>query len=454
MVAAAGLVFGVLGLAEPVTKLVFWWKKTIRDARSFDEGYRLLDLKFNQLADRYDSTLAVLFDEHKFGFLDGTLFSKLPEARQSRLLQLFEEIFRVLYDHYTLRSTYQDCIREPPPLNPLFPNPPVTAEELRLIFDSTHLIPTSTEKTSIFRQKALRWSMNGKRQAEKLNQRFDDWLKRVRDEVEDSWWPLPFFEKSLHLASVECDRDAQMIGVAERAGLRKLIVEDATLPPELELKDRDVLPGQHFDDGNRELSRYAGAHVLVEYLQFQPVDGFLPQTLKRRFAETSALLHLQKDPDFRALHCLGYINREVSTFRIDLVFEMPASMDAVTSLLQLIKSGKSFKPSLGLRFKLCHILAQSLSLFHSVNWIHRGFRSENVLFFTRTDSTDGPVLDDPKISGFDVCRLENDFSTGPYDDTISRNVYRHPDRWGIPKKTFTKYHDIYCEDISLLLSCS
>jgi hypothetical protein len=214
------------------------------------------------------------------------------------------------------------------------------------------------------------------------------------------------------------------------------MVKDATLPPELELKDSNVLPGQHFDDGNRELSRYAGTHILVEYLQFQPVDGFLPQMLKRRFAETSVLLHLQKDPDFRALHCLGYINREVSTFRIDLVFEMPASMDTVTSLLQLIKSGKLFKPSLGLCFKLCHILAQSLSLFHLVNWIHCGFWSENVLFFTRKDSTDGPVLDDPKISGFDVCRLENDFSTGPYDDAISRNVYRHPDRWGIPKKTF------------------
>jgi hypothetical protein len=204
----AGPVFGVLGLVDPVTKLVLWWKKTIHDARSFDEGYRVLDLKFNQLADQYDSTLAVLFDEHKFSFLDGTLFSKLPEACQSRLLQLFEEIFRVLYDHYTLRSTYQDCICEPPPLNPLLPNPPVTAEELHLIFDSTHLAPASTEKTSIFRQKALRWSMNSKRQAEKLNQRFDDWLKRVRDEVEDSWWPLSFSEKSLHLASVEADRCA------------------------------------------------------------------------------------------------------------------------------------------------------------------------------------------------------------------------------------------------------
>jgi serine/threonine protein kinase len=270
----------------------------------------------------------------------------------------------------------------------------------------------------------------------------------VRDEIEDSWWPLSFFEKSLHLVAVEADRDAQTMGVAEHAGLRKLIVEDANLPPELELKDSDVLPGLRFDDGNRELSRFTGARVLVEYLQFEPLDGFLPQILKRRFAEISALLHLQKDPDFRALHCLGYINREVSLFRIDLVFETPASTETVTSLLHLIKSGKSsFKPSLGSRFKLCHILAQSLSLFHSVNWIHRAFRSENILFFTSENFVDGPTLDDPKICGFDVCRPENDFSTGPYDDIIPRNVYRHPDRWGTPKKTFTKYHDIYCEDV-------
>jgi hypothetical protein len=443
--AVAGLTLGALGLVAPVSKLILWWKKTIHDVRSFDEGYRESDLKFNQLSDRFDSTMAVLFDEHKFSFLHGNLFDKLPEGRRSRIMELFEEISRALYDHYTLSSTYKGWIRDPPSRELLFQNSPITAEEMRLIFDSTPTSPFPTEKSSIFRRKALQWSMSGKGQAEKLNNRFDDWLKRVRDEIEDSWWPLSFFENSAHLAAVEADRDAQTMGVAEHAGLRKLIVDDASLLPELELKNTEVLPGQVFDEGNRELSRFAGKPVLVEYLQFQPVDGFLPQTLKRRFAETSTLLHLQKDPDFRALHCLGYVNREVSTFRVDLVFEMPASTDTATSLLRLINSERSFKPSLGLRFKLCHILAQSISLFHSVNWIHRGFRSENILYFMRKDSTDAVLLDDPKICGFDVCRLENDFSTGPYDDIMCQNVYRHPDRWGTPKKTFTKYHDIYCE---------
>jgi hypothetical protein len=177
--------------------------------------------------------------------------------------------------------------------------------------------------------------------------------------------------------------------------------------------------------------------------------------LQRRFSELACLLNQQKDPHFRALHCLGYIDSTFPRPEYQLLFQLPSiSSKPPVHLLSLYKSKQLLKPSLGARFQLCFQLAQSMSLFHSVNWIHKSFRSTNILFFPGNDTSETTSdidLSSPIIAGFEASRLATDFSSGPYDNLLSQNVYRYPDRWGIPNKTFTKYHDIYGE-LSTLLS--
>ena len=92
--------------------------------------------------------------------------------------------------------------------------------------------------------------------------------------------------------------------------------------------------------------------------------------------------------------------------------------------------------------------------------MHESFRSENVLFFPRksacvnekTAVKDQAEVDlrQPWIFGFEFSRRESFFSSGFIDTCPERDVYRHPERQGVPLTTFKKTHDIYALGVVLL----
>lgn len=86
--------------------------------------------------------------------------------------------------------------------------------------------------------------------------------------------------------------------------------------------------------------------------------------------------------------------------------------------------------------------------------MHESFRSSNVLFWTAHSISQNPKdleadleakLDysQPWVLGFDFSRPEFGFSSGFKDICKERDIYRHPERQGLPNKRFTKIHDIY-----------
>jgi len=272
-------------------------------------------------------------------------------------------------------------------------------------------------------------------------------LHRIKTTLEQSWWPLTFLEKYQNVEVVEKDQDCQKLGIATTAGLRKLLLDDAPLSAIVPLENAklDIHP---FDDLLRGLAQLPSGTVYVESLVYEPTkEGFLHSTLERRFKEISGLLNRAKDPEFQVLHCRSYAQTSYPQPKFQLMFDLPANSTHSPKSLKSLIDPTGPKPSLNSRIRLCHDVARSLSLFHSIGWIHRSFRSENVLFFNAAQRAN---LGQPYICGFEACRLEEDISTGPWDDLPARNVYRHPDRWGIPKKTFTKYHDIYGKSSSLI----
>ena len=271
---------------------------------------------------------------------------------------------------------------------------------------------------------------------------YEDWLREIQEAIEDSWWPLSFFDK-YNVRALEEDADCRAAGFATSAGTRKLLLSDA------EFGDNKI-PGQiesvrAFDKFPRGVAVYKGYHVLVEELSYEPdKDGFLDSVLERRFKQVTALMKQQKDDEFRVLPCEGYDQVASSPPRFQLMSRIPEQANAVPkTLLELIDPKISEKPSLGERFQLCYYLTQSMSLFHSVGWRHRAFRSANILYFSTASQTGASETSGPFICGFEASRLQSEHCTGPYDNNILLNVYRHPDRWGIPKKEVKKSHDIY-----------
>jgi len=64
------------------------------------------------------------------------------------------------------------------------------------------------------------------------------------------------------------------------------------------------------------------------------------------------------------------------------------------------------EPPLGEKFRLVAELAKSLSIFHSASWLHKAFRSDNVIFFEgeAVEAIQYPSITNPFITGFGVAR--------------------------------------------------
>ncbi|KAH0556922.1 hypothetical protein GP486_005290 [Trichoglossum hirsutum] len=442
--AAVGIALGAIALVPPTLNLIEFWTKFIGDVRRFGEDSAKLSLEFAQLSAKYRSLQNILFDEKKFSFLENSLYDNLPETDQVLVLSMLRELPRILYEYYLIEKAYEvehnhEKVKENLNQMDMTISVVLTPEQMQAIFEGGEE-PNVRSKSKILSLHNIWWVARTKKRIKKLLSEYEDWLDRIKATLERTWWPLSFFEKYQNLHSMEKDQDCKSLGVATAAGLRKLLLKDAPLsaivPPQnltLEIKP--------FDGGQRGLAQHPGGTVYVESLIYQPTkEGFLDSTLKHRFQEISSLLNRADDPEFHVLHCRNYAEIQYPQPQFQLIFDLPANSSQKPVSLKSLIDAASLKSSLNSRIRLCYDLARSLSLFHSIGWIHRGLRSENILFF---DVAQTESLGHPYICGFEACRLEEDSSTGPWDDLPERNAYRHPDRWGIPKKTFTKYHDIY-----------
>ena len=216
-----------------------------------------------------------------------------------------------------------------------------------------------------------------------------------------------------------------------------------------------------------------------EYDYLAPGSTSPPPLIVDRVQKLAALLHHTPKPDaFRVPHCLGYFDNahppstsdpesdcdeDATDPRIGFVFERPKdegiSPDTPpTSLSELLQSYP--KPRITDRIRLAHAVANCLLYLHSVNWLHKGLRSHNIVFFPITTVTDAGVkitkvdYSKPYLSGFDFARpARADELTEVPGDIPEYNLYRHPSTQGFgfgPRESFRKSFDIYSFGVVLV----
>jgi hypothetical protein len=80
----------------------------------------------------------------------------------------------------------------------------------------------------------------------------------------------------------------------------------------------------------------------------------------------------------------------------------------------------TFRPSLTDRMRLALGLAQAVANIHSRNWLHKGIRSENVVFLTPGMRS----IDEPRLIGFDFARRDgqNEYSEKPLLVTVHEDI--------------------------------
>ncbi|CAD6592854.1 MAG: hypothetical protein ASARMPRED_006753 [Alectoria sarmentosa] len=182
----------------------------------------------------------------------------------------------------------------------------------------------------------------------------------------------------------------------------------------------------------------------------------LPENLKR-VKELVLLLKSDKPNQICAPQCLGYfddrddVNDSQHDARFGLVFRKPENSNLPVSLRQMISKGA--KASLTDRILLAHKISTCVLYLHAVNWLHKGLRSDNVMFLPEDSSVDTLEINQPYVTGFEYARPDRDGETTTSGVEVNDYVmlYVHPDYQGSDAKgTYRKTFDIYSLGIILL----
>jgi len=188
-----------------------------------------------------------------------------------------------------------------------------------------------------------------------------------------------------------------------------------------------------------------------------------PPFVAQRISRLARLLGDREKPsEFLVPECVGYVHDKERS-RFGFVFK---SLDASpapngrlhppptppTTLLELL-SGGAPKPSLTTRIRIARTVATSIWYLHATNWLHKGLRSENVVFGRGSSATSMTKIDirneKPFLCGFDYSRpADPGEETERPVENLLHDMYRHPKvQFDLPREGgrsgFNKLHDVY-----------
>lgn len=213
------------------------------------------------------------------------------------------------------------------------------------------------------------------------------------------------------------------------------------------------LRGAHFKNVAQCSARYLQQPKSQKWLLVDDIkcSAFADPNLTIRDVRTLAAQLSNIDPfRFGILQCYGIIKRSgkksstISSF--DFVFEAPYQIEKEPSTLRshLIQSTTH---TLTKRFETARQLAKSVCYVHTLGFVHKNVRPENVVSFP----TQGESLASFFLIGFDQARILERGTVLTGEQDWEKDFYRHPDRQGLePRETYVMQHEISSLGVCLL----
>jgi len=205
-------------------------------------------------------------------------------------------------------------------------------------------------------------------------------------------------------------------------------------------------------DCSRAMTKYEDKPAWLEWRESIDIDEFNLEIRARVQRRVEKLVSLLSDPQkpkqFRAPLCLGYVRDDThEPARYGLLytasFKHKDGTPKIKSLRQLLSG--VFMPSLTKRLSLARAIVESLLYLHAVEWLHKGMRSDSILFVGEENNDSRDVdLSDPILSGFDYSRpdLVDELSFSNIN-SLREELYHHPELLQSTAKKAERYHDIY-----------
>ncbi|KAF2183705.1 hypothetical protein K469DRAFT_667957 [Zopfia rhizophila CBS 207.26] len=332
--------------------------------------------------------------------------------------------------------------------------------------------------------RALRWL--GIKAGQKVNENLDDWkwalvekrrfehvLASLQEENSRLKDVLPLISMTAssnsrtHVKSqspiLETNDDTRRLGLAAHAQLRE-ITSSAEYRKEIQILKEGLRPvalstgsplvvcevAQHQSISKQKIER-----VLVEYKHYLQLRDSTEEEIqidRQRAHQLARLLASAGENDLATLSFRG-LQDEPDAARHIFTFHFPPGTDTLegpVSLWNLIDTNRvDTRLDLSRRFQVAEALAKTIGGFHADGWVHKSLRSESVIFFYQ-ENTMNLLVRFPYLVNFEYSRPQGAGTKLEFDNDCERNLYRHPDRQGEPRISFTRLHDLYALGVVLL----
>lgn len=207
----------------------------------------------------------------------------------------------------------------------------------------------------------------------------------------------------------------------------------------------------------RCIATWGDLDVWVEWIERQSRyqrDSAAEFVSEDRVMLLTRLLCEDMPPGFRVPRCLGYTKWDPGwnqRAQFGLVYEAPRGKDSKFTLITLRRIlNYGSEPPITARISLSSALADSLFSFLAIDWLHKGLRSENILFFG--EEVADTSLSIPYITGYDLAQpseaseMDEEPPVDPWSD-----IYLHPNvQSGGARNFYRKSYDMYSLGIILL----
>ncbi|KAH0541250.1 hypothetical protein FGG08_004255 [Glutinoglossum americanum] len=154
--------------------------------------------------------------------------------------------------------------------------------------------------------------------------------------------------------------------------------------PRLTVFQVDDFRGTMQPGPSRTRSILGGRQVLVEWKHYNPSRPLRFEQIMRLGALVGMLNKHDVYQRFHIPHCKGLVQDEQNS-QIGIVFDIPAPKGSGeiehSNLQDLIRKSRAEPPPIGQRFRIAKDLSVALHYLQSVHWLHKSFRSDNVVYF-------------------------------------------------------------------------
>jgi serine/threonine protein kinase len=272
-------------------------------------------------------------------------------------------------------------------------------------------------------------------------------LDAWRDNMLDPSWFQLVRVSSQRVDDVANQHERRLDGpIEELDNLRKLIHnEDASKSSApVFLHEQSVqLTGVRieFSESNLGIHSESGSSVIMDAVK--PASGIEDRQTILEARDLARRFRSNEVDTFGLLKCIGILK---DTASFNFLFQFPSGLSGPVSLRRLLLDADSSIP-LNCRLNIGQKLARSIMFLHSLSFVHKNIRAENIVCF----SSHGESPDRPYLLGFEMLRQVDEHSMRMSDALWQRDIYRHPGRQGTrPEQDYIFQHDIYSLGVCLL----